>query len=113
MKQPFRWLKPALIFAMVCVPAASVLTRPADSASGLRVTVISSRPELVTGDSALVRIERPANSGSSVRVALNGKDVTSVFAPDRDIPAVVGLVQGLRRGENALRATLTGSKDAT
>lgn len=71
----------------------------------LSITTLSARPENVSGGDVLVRIEVPRHASlSDVRVSLNGADVTGVFLPDDDGDALVGLVTGLRSGENVLAA---------
>ncbi|HYI95995.1 MAG TPA: DUF6351 family protein [Bryobacteraceae bacterium] len=72
----------------------------------LRVTVLSSRAELVSGGDALTRVETAAREGLQLR--LNDVDVTSSFGAAKDGLALVGLLTGLRIGENELVAT-TGS----
>jgi hypothetical protein len=61
------------------------------------ITVLSSRPDLVSGGDALIAV------GSSGPVTLNGADVTSAFKPAGD-GRRVGLVEGLKPGANSLKA---------
>ena len=81
---------------------------------GLRVTVLSSRADVVTGGDALVRVDgvrAGRHGGSGVRVTVNGRDVTSSFAV-RPGGAYEGLVSGLRNGRNELRATARRQRGA-
>lgn len=75
----------------------------------LRVETVSSRPYLVSGGEALVRIEPLFGSTlSELSVTLNGEDVTDAFeaAPpdwfDRETVGLLGLVEGLIDGGNRL-----------
>src|SRR5205807_2854004 len=62
-----------------------------------QITVLSSRPDMVSGGDALIRVAAPAAT-----VTLNGHDVTSVFHADAG--SLVGLVAGLVDGKNTLIA---------
>jgi len=76
------------------------------AAAGPTITVLSSRPDLVTGGDALVRIALPQGADASgVKVAVDGRDVTAGFRK-RASGAVEGLATGLRKGANTLTATL-------
>ncbi len=74
----------------------------------LRITVLSSRAELVSGGDALVRVETAARE--DVQVRLNDLDVTSSFQLSKDGPGLVGLVTGLRNGENELVANVGSAR---
>jgi hypothetical protein len=69
-------------------------------AQALNVEVLSSRPELVSGGSALVRI---TGAGGTPAVTIDGKDVSSAFKADAQ-SRWVGLVEGLKDGDNRLVA---------
>ena len=74
------------------------------------VQVLSSSPSQVTGGSALVAVS--TNGGLSNHVLVNGTDVSATFAPDpNDSTRVVGVVTGLKVGDNTLFADAGG--DAT
>ena len=88
-------------------------------ASSLAVTVLSGRPDMVTGGDALLRIATPAASTDDLTITLNGTDVAAGFAPDPAGGALVGgiaLVGQLNRHweqvivnqEKALQATFSG-----
>jgi hypothetical protein len=84
--------------AMVAIGA---LAAPAAAdAHAVRIDVLSSRPDQVSGGDALVRVQAPRGLLAKVRVRRNGADVTDAFA-QRD-GALVGLVDALRSGGNEL-----------
>jgi hypothetical protein len=71
--------------------------------SSLRVEVVSSRAEYVTGGNALVAVT--ADDPDGVTVELDGEDVTAGFAPDPDDEhRLVGLVDGLPDGDATITA---------
>jgi hypothetical protein len=70
------------------------------------IVVLSNRADLISGGDALVQVELPARiDPSTVRVSLNGHDVTSAFAVRPD-GTYQGLVTGLVVGENDLMASV-------
>jgi Tannase-like family of unknown function (DUF6351) len=70
----------------------------------LRVAVLSSHAEMVTGGDALIRIDVPrAVPMENIKVLLNGTDVTSKFVRDDQARTITGVVDGLVIGENKLR----------
>jgi len=72
----------------------------------LVVTALSTGADRVGGGDVLVRIAVP-DSGplSSVSVTLNGDDVTGGFRQEGTSHALLGLVTGLKEGNNALKAS--------
>ncbi|KAA9134268.1 DUF6351 family protein [Microbacterium caowuchunii] len=80
--------------------AAAVADEP-----GLDVSVVSSRPDSVTGGDALVRV---AGAGADVRVTAAGIDVTDVFVPHGD--GLIGLVDGLPLGVSDLAVESGGER---
>ena len=72
-------------------------------AQSLGIEVLSSRPELVSGGDALVRITATA----APTVSVGGTDVSSVFKSDGK-GGFVGLVTGLKDGANQLSAKADG-----
>jgi hypothetical protein len=108
--------------AIAVVPAMGVITGTAQSRSDgapLIVTVLSSRPDMVTGGDALIRISGAAAS-APLAVTVNGKPVTSsnfarVSAGTAGVQAgtaAVGLVTGLPNGKSSL-AVKTAASDVT
>lgn len=73
----------------------------------LTIEVLSSRPELVTGGDALVRI----TGAEAPKVTVGGNDVSEAFRPDHK-GGWIGLVEGLRDGGNQL-AVKAGGKETT
>jgi hypothetical protein len=72
---------------------------------GVVIRVLSSRPYLVSGGSALVQIAVSRDvSLDGLRVILNGQDVTSLFHADSDRRALTGLATGMRLGRNVIEA---------
>src|SRR3977135_1824870 len=84
------------------------LAAPSALAHTLSIEVLSSRPELVTGGDALVRI---TGAASAPTVSVSGTDVSAVFKSDPK-GGWVGLVTGLRDGTND-RTGKAGAKDAS
>jgi hypothetical protein len=78
------------------------------AAQGLMLEVLSSRPELVSGGDALVKI---SGANSAPVVIVEGRDVSSVFKSDVK-GGWVGLVEGLKDGDNQLVAKADGNEAA-
>jgi hypothetical protein len=77
---------------------------PGPSTSAGSFKVLSNRPDLVSGDDALVEIvPAPGVDSSKLTIRLNDADVTSTFAL-RPNGKVMGLVKGLKLGSNSLVA---------
>src|SRR5262245_3381993 len=75
-------------------------------APGLTVEVVSSKPELVTGGDALVRI---TGASAAPNVTVAGRDVSAAFKSDSK-GGFIGLVDGLKDGDNALVAKAGGAE---
>src|SRR5690606_15297997 len=74
----------------------------------LPMSVLSSRPDVVSGGDALVRVQVPPNVAvSDVSVRLGNVDVTSAFVPDGN-GGLTGLVSGLAGGSQTLTALRVG-----
>jgi Tannase-like family of unknown function (DUF6351) len=94
-------------FAIVCgALAGSAWAQAGQTALGIEV--LSSRPELVTGGDALVRI---SGAEAAPKVTVGAADVSGAFRPDSK-GGWVGLVEGLKDGANQLVAK-AGSKEAS
>src|ERR1700756_4567209 len=74
-----------------------VLAGAAARADGTGITVLSSRPDLVSGDDVLVAI------GVAGPVTLNGTDVTADFSFGATGKRI-GLIKGLNPGANVVKA---------
>ncbi|MEZ7124804.1 DUF6351 family protein [Nonomuraea sp. AD125B] len=73
----------------------------------LGISAISGRPDMVTGGDSLLRIALPrAVSRENLQVTVNGQaDVTSAFQAGAGAGELLGLVTGLREGENTVEVT--------
>ena len=81
-----------------------------DDGSSVTVETLSSKPELVSGGSALLRVR--ATSGTSLasaQVRANGRDVTSAFKAEPGTSNLLGVVTGLANGSTTV--TVTSSTD--
>jgi hypothetical protein len=93
-----------LIVAALAASATPAVADDDDDHGGVDLTVLSSRPHLVSGGDALVRVDAPAPLRDDLRVLLNGDDVTDAFEPGEG--GLVGLVSGLELGPNRLEVRL-------
>jgi hypothetical protein len=87
---------------------AIVLALPSmGAAQGLQLRVVSNpRPEFVSGGDVLVSVTPPSGvQASTVRLTLNGSDISSALHPDATGRAVFALVKNLNDGSNAIVAT--------
>ena len=88
--------------------ATFATTRPNTIAAKhlVRIVVLSTRADLVSGGEALVQVLLPPGATvSSTRLDVNGRDVTGEFAM-RSNGKFEGLVTGLANGPNVLTAQL-------
>jgi Tannase-like family of unknown function (DUF6351) len=102
----------ATLIALVAVlalaaPAAAKSPKP-------KLSVLSSKPDMVSGGDALVAVDVPKGSkAAKVRVRRNGRNVTGSFSASDSSPRrLVGLVGGLAEGPNNLTAIVGGSSRA-
>ncbi len=79
---------------------------PEDSAAvqALGITVLSTRPDMVTGGDALVRIDSTGIALGAVRVVLNNEDISDAFTLLPGNEGLQGLIGGMQEGENTLVA---------
>jgi hypothetical protein len=98
-----------VLAGLVVIPAASGRTLavgPSGNGGLPQLVVLSNRADLVSGGDALVQVVLPDRvDPSSVRVSLNGNDVTPSFGI-RPGGAYEGVVTGLADGPNDLVATM-------
>src|SRR5262245_2257319 len=75
-----------------------------------KIEVLSSRPYMVSGGDALVRITVQDSKVSlgNVHVELNGHSITGAFRTDATARTLTGLVSGMRLGENELSVDAKG-----
>ena len=97
-------------FVAAIVIAVLAATGAGRAADGLQLRVLSSRPDMVTGGDALVRVDLPAGvNAKDVKLTVNGSDATTKLKADANGRSLTGLVTGLTLGSNTLAAT-GGSK---
>jgi len=88
---------------------SAVPGEPRNSAPTIRINVLSSRPHLVTGDDALVELEKLVPQPSAdFSVTLNGVDVTGVFETHPVTGRLIAKLTGLKLGDNDLVAKFRG-----
>jgi len=96
----FPILLPLLLWPIACGPQ-----RSEGPGSPILLSTVSNRPEFVSGGEVLVRMELPPALGhQDIVVTLNESDVTAAFATEAQGRSLLGLVTGLRQGENRLVA---------
>ena len=71
----------------------------------LALSALSSRPDMVTGGDALVEVRGVGTSAAGLGVTIDGRDVTSSFAPDSARGTLTGVVSGLRVGASTIEAS--------
>jgi hypothetical protein len=77
-----------------------------------QITVLSGKPDMVTGNDALVQLYTPQGvDHSAIRIMLNGRDVTQLFRPGRD-GSLIARLEGLELGANVVEATAGGKQRA-
>ncbi|RZU03238.1 hypothetical protein EV645_7264 [Kribbella rubisoli] len=92
--------------AVVLLASALVLPAvPAVASREVKLEILSSRPDKITGGDALVHVD---GADDNVHVMLNGKDVSSVFTADGH--GLTGLVGNLSLGSNVLQAESGGRR---
>jgi len=95
-----------LIAVLVALVLAGVGGAAQTGQTRLAIDVLSSRPDMVSGNDALVQVSVPSGTASDrLVVAIDGRDVSRVFHPSDKPNTLVGLLEGLRVGKNVLRAT--------
>jgi hypothetical protein len=86
-----------------CVLSMAIFQTAVAADQKFHITVLSSRPEMVSGGDALVLIAVPPDAPlDQATIQLNGQNVSAMFHPDAVAHALTGLVTGLKVGENTL-----------
>jgi len=81
----------------------------AAAAPGPQILVLSNRADLISGGDALVEIKWPVGANpASPKIELNNVSINSAFAR-RPNGRYMGLVTGLKKGENVLTVRIPGS----
>src|SRR4051812_13159024 len=102
-----RNLVTAFTASAIAAGFATALTAAATPAPEIRV--LSNRADLVSGGDALVEIKWPDGARLALaKVELNDVDVTPAFERKSN-RRYMGLVTGLKNGENVLTARVSGS----
>ena len=83
--------------ACLAVGLAACTSNPND---GLTVSVLSGRPDMVTGGDALIMVSGTGNE--PVEVTVNGQLASEPFRAASQVGSSVGLVQNLTEGQNSL-----------
>ncbi|MGR4871800.1 DUF6351 family protein [Variovorax sp. LARHSF232] len=82
---------------------------PRNSEPTIRIGVLSSKPHLVSGDDALVELEKLVPQPSTdFSVTLNGTDVTDAFQAHPVTGRLIARLTGLKLGDNDLVAKFRG-----
>src|SRR5258708_18681079 len=93
----------SILLAAVLLGGAATYADP----PRLSISSLSTKSRYVSGGDVVVRVDIPRGiSTSDVQVFLNNADVTRVFLPDDAGHALIGLVSGLRDGQNMLTASV-------
>jgi hypothetical protein len=96
----------AVVLPTAAASAATTTPKP------IQLSTQSNRADLISDGNALVAIALPNGAkASSLKVTLNGRDVTSAFAR-RSSGGIRGVVDGLRVGANRLVAGASGATTA-
>ena len=94
-------------FALLLLSAVA-----AHAAAEVEIRVLSNRADLISGGDALVEVVAPAKvATTSLRVDIDGRDVTAAFAVRAD-GRYVGRIEGLALGENVVTAQLPDGRGA-
>jgi len=105
------WLAAISAAALVLAPSVAQASAPRNGPGAGRltlVTVSNPRPELVSGDEVLVRVDVPEHTNpADVQVTSDGRDVTSSFQIQSD-GSLLGLITGLSIGRNRVVASAHG-----
>lgn len=101
----------------MCAPLAATATTGdappvAARPEAMAISVVSGRPDTVTGGDAVVRIDVPRSVPiHQVRVTADAADVTDVFVVDVAQRSLTGVVAGLPLGESTIEADAPGRGD--
>jgi hypothetical protein len=124
MIEQLRHLRAVRAVAFLCavvLPGCASRLGDADGAGGVTIETVPTQPTYISGADALVRVSGPPDFDlTRVSVSVNGEPVEGgTFRPAPPDPlgrpgnAILGLVTGLREGENEVLAALDGEVVAT
>ena len=104
--------KPLLIATPVPMIATVIASCSSSVGEPPTISLLSSKPEYVTGDDALVKISVDSQN-VPINVTLNGVDVSDAFKRSATAPTeFVGLVKGIKQGANELTAVANNARTA-
>ncbi len=75
---------------------------PHRGSSEFRIVTVSTRNDMISGNDVLVRIDGGSGSLDRAVVELNGREIATAFHPLPGGRSLLGLVKGLRLGDNRL-----------
>jgi hypothetical protein len=84
---------------------------PPTRGQAIQIVVLSGQPDRVSGGDALVQIRVPRTEQKSFSVTLDGQDISNAF--HQQALSYVGLVSGLKNGENTLGVDVSGLPPAS
>jgi hypothetical protein len=93
-------IRPASVAVAACLALSFAVS---SSAQKLALKVLSGRPDMVSGGSALVQISGP--SLDSLKVRLNGHPIPGTLRPGPIAGTILGRVEGLHPGANLLEVS--------
>jgi hypothetical protein len=105
------------ILTAICATAGFVsnalaVSGPAGAPHAMRIAILSSQPQFVSGGDVLASVRLPQGvEQPQVHVTLNGRDISQAFIADQPSHRLLGLVSGLRMGRNLLVAWSADSGD--
>jgi hypothetical protein len=107
-----QFLRCFAVLLIVAVLTAGSVAATARSPDDLDIITVSTRPDTVSGGDVLVRITTPASVAlNDLVIVLNGQAVTSAFRPEVGGHSLLGLIEGLKVGENTLVAQAIGRNE--
>jgi hypothetical protein len=103
-------LSPSVRIGLISVVILVCVWGPASAGEAFDLRVISSRPDTVSGDDALVQLTAPKDS--KWVALLNGQDVSRAFRPTEGSGNLRALLTGLKQGDNTLEIRVDGATKA-
>ena len=101
-----RAIPAGIVLTALAVCAQAPPASPAGAPAGghqFRIGILSSRPDMITGGSALVEISVPPQFAlKGVTVQLNGQNITSVFRQEPGVNKLLAVVPGFNVGVNTM-----------
>jgi hypothetical protein len=99
-----------VVMVMISVALVASSAIAAGAANTLEIVALSTRADKVSGGDVLVAVRVPVGTAlDDVEVALNGADMTGTLSRDAGSHTLIGLITGMRIGQNRLEARATGA----